>query len=315
MKKVILVGLTIAEVYGGGLIAKEPSYLDTNATTVAPKVDKFDFSNDIKAAIPYFGVVNYDGSSSASAKERSLVGGIYANIGTLDYLLEFNYNYLITSYKDSTVDDLKQHDVTLLYNKYYEKFMLKGGVHTISTNDTSLGDGVVVVAGLGGYQYQNYDKYSYGIEGYYSYYKDGHDESYVAKSISLTQLTPYFSYFKSIDLYRQNSIDFKMNYIIANGYETDSYTSYEISDTYYYHKAFVTAKVYWGEMRTGVKDGGLTTYNTLDLVKNGYSLKIGYYLKPNLMVNATYSSDTYTEYGATEDGTNNATFFSLSYKF
>ena len=270
---------------------------------------------NVKTVVPYFGGIGYENSANKSIKDKSLFGGLYASIGNLSYLSEFSYGYLNTSYKNGIVADLKQHDIAFMHSKYYRSYMFKGGLHYINTNDTVLGDGIILITALGGYTFKAYEKYSYGVEGYYSHYKDGHDENGVQKSISMVQFTPYFGFYKAIDINNKNSLNIKFNYEIASDYAKKSYSSFEVSDTYYYRRLFSTLKACFGEMKTGVKDGGIVVYNSLDLKKSGYSLRVGYYLKNHFIISASYGIDSYREYLKSEDAKNDTALFSLSYRY
>jgi len=269
---------------------------------VTQKVQEY----NVKTVVPYFGGVEYDSSTNKSIKDKSLFGGLYASIGNLSYLSEFSYGYLNTSYKNGIVADLKQHDIALMHSKYYTSYMFKGGLHYINTNDTVLGDGIILITALGGYKFKAYEKYSYGVEGYYSHYKE---------SISIVQFTPYFGFYKAIDINNKNSLNIKFNYEIASDYAKKSYSSFEVSDTYYYRRLFSTLKACFGEMKTGVKDGGIVVYNSLDLKKSGYSLRVGYYLKNHFIISASYGIDSYREYLKSEDAKNDTALFSLSYRY
>ena len=267
--------------------------------------------------LPYGGIVNYDKDIAKSIKDSSTLYGIHTSIGTLSYLLELDYSKFQTKYKDNLIEDLNQDDITIAYGYYFDNFMLRAGVHNISTNDTFLGDGIVGFASIGGYNYISYDKYTYGVEGYYSHYKNGYDEgpSNIKKTISITQLTPYFTAYNVLNPNWGNSLVLKLNYQIAKDYLQDSYLSYDISDTLYYKSLFLTIRGYTGEMRSGVKDSGFTVINTLDLMKSGYGAKIGYYFTPTALLSLSYDLNNYREVNLLEDGTNSVATASFSYKF
>lgn len=297
MKKIVLGSLLVT-----GVFVSSVSALQQTTST-------------LKTIAPNFGTIAYDTSANKSAKEKTLFGGFYASIGDLSYLSEFSYEYMDTRYKDTTITDLKQHDIAFMYSKYYASYMFKGGLHYINTNDTILGDGITLATALGGYKFKNYDKYSYGVEGYYSNYNNGHNEDGVQKSISIVQLTPYFGFYKTINSNNKNSFNLKFNYQITSNYTQKSYSSLEVSDTYYYKRLFSTIQAYLGKMKTGIRGGGMVVYNTLDLEKNEYSLRLGYYLKSNFIVSANYTIDSYREYLKNEDAKNNTALFSLTYRY
>jgi len=275
---------------------------------------------EVITVLPYGGVIDYDGSSSKSIKDKATLLGVHASVGTLKYLVEADYSHITTKYKDSTISDLNQDDITLAYARYFDNFMFRIGDHYISTNDKELGDGNIFMTTIGGYIFDGYDKYSYGLEGYYSIYKDGHDEYFRKKSIKIIQFTPYISFYKYFNKDMTNTVVLKVNYEIANDYVDNSYTSYEISDTFGYKNFFATLKYYDGDMRTGVKDSGFTVFNTLDLFNNGFDVKLGYYLTPKAVLSVSYGENNYKEYdeisvGVLDEGTNSVTMATFSYTF
>ena len=274
---------------------------------------------DVITVLPYAGYIDYDKENTKTVKERSTLFGLHTSIGALSYLLEFEYMKFNTVYKTDTVygdiDDLNQDDISLAYGYYFSNIMLRGGAHYINTNDILLGDGVIGFATLGGYNFVGYDKYSYGLEGYYSYYKKGHDEKFVRKSIGITQLTPYVSAYNTWSEHWGNLISLKLNYQVAKDYIQDSYLSYEFSDTLYYRSLFLTLRGYTGEMRSGIIDSGFTVANTLDLIKNGYGGKVGYSFTPTAVLSVGYDVNNFREYGAVEDGNNAVAIASFSYGF
>ena len=270
---------------------------------------------DKTTVVPYVAHLKYDSNSAKSAKDDGNVEGIYLNRGNLGYLLEFDASKTDIKYKNSAISNLKQEDYTIDYSKYFPTYFLKAGLHHINTSDSDLGNGNIFIMAVGGYKWKGYDKYSYGVEGFYSIYKDGHDENYIAKEIKVSQISPNFTFSKAVNINTRNNIALKLNYIIASDYNTKNYTSFEVADTLYYKKFFTTLKAYTGKMKTGVKDGGNTVYNSKDLLKNGFNLKIGYFAKPNLKLNASYGINKFREYGKTEDGSNSVVTASLSYTF
>ena len=71
--------------------------------------------------LPYVGGIDYGKDGSKSIKDKALLVGAYASVGTLDYLVEFGYSNINATYKDSTLKNLSQDDFFLAYSKYYEK--------------------------------------------------------------------------------------------------------------------------------------------------------------------------------------------------
>ncbi len=269
----------------------------------------------VTTLLPYFGTMDYANDPAKSTKDSSKFYGIYGSTGDLDYLLETNIGYLRTEFKDATKEDLKQYDLSLAYSRYYKHFMYKVGIHHTNTTDKDLGDGNTFMLALGGYKWVGYDKYSYGVEGYYSYYKDGHTDTGVESSIKLYQATPYFQVSKAINTNTRNVFDIKVNFAHADQYTTKDHTSFEVIDTLYYKKAYLMLKGYGGEMISGVKDSGMTVYNTIDLMKKGFEAKAGYYFKSNMIGSISYGKNYYREYRQTEDTTNSVLLATFSYSF
>lgn len=270
---------------------------------------------DVTTILPYVATIKYSNDSAKSIKDSGTVGGVYFSHGNLDYLVELDYAKTDIKYKDGLYDNLKQDDITAAYSRYFESFFVKLGLHHTSTTDPTLGNGDTLIATLGGYTWDNADKYSYTIESYYSRYKNGFDELNVAKKITLFQLTPSVTVSKAIDINTRNNFTVKLNFITTNDYIQDSYFSYEVQDTLYYKSFFVNAKVYGGEMKTGIKDGGNTVYNTKDLLKNGYGLKLGYYITPSMILSAGYERNNYREYESTKDGSFDVGLLTFTYTF
>jgi len=102
---------------------------------------------------------------------------------------------------------------------------------------------------------------------------------------------------------------------MTGDYSQESYLSYEASETLYYKSLFLTLKGYAGEMRTGVKDSGLTVINTLDLMKTGYGATAGYYFTPSAILSVSYDLSNYREYNTQADGTSSVAALSFTYKF
>ncbi len=271
---------------------------------------------EVVTIAPYRGEINYDKNQQKSVKDYSTIYGLYTSIGTLRYLLQLNYSHFMTKYKKSfyLIPTLNQNDITLAYGYYFPKFMLRIGVHDISTNDVQLGNGIIALASINGYDFIGYDKYSYGLKGYYSFYKKGHNEKYIAKSIEITQLTPYFTAYDALSINWGNSFTLKANYEIAPDYIKKHYLSYSASDTIFYKNFLITFSGYGGKMRTGVTNNGFTVANTLDLMKTGYGVTIAYHFTKKMLLSLSYGINNYREYGKLQDGSNSVSSASFSYK-
>jgi len=275
---------------------------------------------DVTSVVYYTGDLKYDEDKKKSVKNTAKLYGVHMSIGSLSYLIEADYAKFTAKFKNTAVAELDQSDIALTFSKYFSKWMVKIGNHDINTNDPLLKDGNVIIAMLGGYIFNWYSKFSYGLEGYYSTYSNGQDELKVRKAINITQYTPYFSFFKSFSINLKNNISVKYNYQLASEYVKKNYESYEISDSIYYKNFFTTLKYYGGEMRTGVKDGGATVMNSLDLMKDGFDVKMGYYLSASAIISLSYGENNYQEYTAfpaslLEDGTNSVATIAYSQSF
>ena len=88
-----------------------------------------------------------------------------------------------------------------------------------------------------------------------------------------------------------------------------------MSDTYYYKRVFFTLQASFGEMKTGVQNGGMVVYNSKDLEKERYSFQAGYYFTRNLIMNINYAIANYKEYLKSEDAKKSTALFSLSYRY
>jgi len=275
---------------------------------------------EVGTILPFVGSINYGDDRATSIKDKSTIFGANMSVGDLDYLLEASYAHIGTVYKDTNVEDLKQDDITLIYGQYYLDKMFKIGAHYTSTNDQQLKDGFTALAGVAVYQNYGRDKATLGVDAYYSYYKEGHNENYIATSVAITQVSPYVTYYNSINADWGNTITVKANFQNTADYVQENYASYEISDTLSYQSVFATVSAYTGEMRTGVKDGGMSVYNTLDLLKNGYSVQLGYYLNKDAILSLSYAENTYREFdqsfvSITGDNKNAIALASFNYSF
>jgi len=270
---------------------------------------------EVVTILPYVANIDYTNNPTESAKKDGTISGIYYSYGNLSYLFEMDYGYTKIKYKNPLTSDLKQDDFTIAYSGYFPAWMYKIGLHNVNTTDKDLGDGNVLITALGGYQSYGYDKLSYGLEGYASRYKDGHDEYGVKKKINIYQATPYIGFSKAIDTNTRNNTKLKVNYIRCSDYKKKTYTSYEFEDTISYKSFYATIKAYGGKMKSGVKDGGHTVYNTKDLMKDGYSLKLGYQIDKNLGISASYAKNNFVEYGMTEEASNDIAVAAFSYSY
>jgi hypothetical protein len=270
---------------------------------------------DVTTVLPYIANIKYDTDIKKSAKHDGEIKGFYSSIGNLGYLVEVDYSTTNIKYKDLATSNLKQNDLTVAYAKYYPSYMIKGGIHRVSTTDTDLGDTNVFIGAISGYEWIGYDKYEFGVEGYYSRYKDGHDENGIAKNINISQITPFYKFSQAINVNTSNIVSLKINHILANRYQTTNYTSYELENTLNFKKFFTTLKINAGKMKTGVRDSGHTVYNSKDLYKDAYSIKVGYNFRANFAVAMSYVVNHFEEYGLEEESSTKVTVATVKYSF
>jgi hypothetical protein len=261
---------------------------------------------DVSTIKPYTASISYDSNVNNSIKDKGLLSGVYYTRGNLDYLLELDVAYTNIEYKDSTAnDDIKQVDMTLIYSKFYKDYMLKGGLHYLNTTDTALGNGITLIAGISKYAWKYYDKMTSGVDLYYTKYSEA----------NVAQLSPYFVYSKAININTRNNVAVKVNYVYADTYTQKDYMSLELTDTLFYKKFTLTTKAFYGEMKSGILDGGFTIFNTKDLIKSSYSMKLGYSVNKNLSFEAGYAVNNFVEDGMTTDTKNNVAVVSATYSF
>ncbi len=266
---------------------------------------------EVVTIVPYSGVLNYD---SNSTKSSGTINGIYVSSGTLSYLTEFSYTSTDVKYKQST-DNLKQDEFTFIYNRYFRTNAFTIGLHTNSTTDTTLQNGTTLIVGVKGWRYRGYNKFTYGLDYYNTNYANGEDLEDNNARVIVSQFTPYFSYYKP---YRKftSLISGKVNFETINAYTNDtSYISYEIKDKLFYKQIYVEFGYFGGKLRTGIKDGGMTVYNSKDIITQAFSAKIGYYINTRLNTSLSYSSSTYDEYENADDLSSSVLVMTLSYTF
>jgi len=281
---------------------------------------------DVTTIIPYVGAIQYDSNSESSIKDNANFTGLYTSRGNLNYLLEMAYGYTNINYKDATQENLKQHDITIVYGKYYKHFTWKAGVHYINNNEQDtykdLGNGFTTIAGINAYNWFAYDKLTYGADFYYSTYSDAHNDISLDSTtdIHIIQFTPKLSYAKAIDFNTKNTLEVKANYIKANEYKDTTYISYGISNTFGYKSFFSTIKYNGGNMKSGIQDGGFTVYNSKALLQNSHSIKFGYYFTSKFEADISYSRNNYKEYdavnlGLLSKGSNSIASISMRYSY
>ena len=284
-------------------------------------------SADVFSLTTHIGTIKYDDSLTKSLKDDGSFLGLHTSIGDKEYLLEAAYSYTNISYKNSSdIQNLRQHDLSMIYTAKYSSYTLRVGAHYINNNEATsfkdLGSGYIGIASLEGYNFFDEDKFTYGVQAYYSIYPNAHDDTTKAYTqlIDIVQFTPYLEYSMVFNPSIRNDIALKLNAIAVTQYKNRGYLSFELSDTFVYENFYIVLKAFGGEMKSGVVDGGLEVINTKDLHTSSYSAKMGYYLTPTLALDASYAINYYQEYNAytltlAPEGHNRVAMVSLNYSY
>lgn len=265
--------------------------------------------------LPYYAFLNFDTKSKGSFSYKGYIGGLYFSHKNSSHLFDFDIAYTQIKYKNPFIKDLKQTDITTTYSWFYPTHMYKVGLHHINTTDKDLGHGNTLILGYGKYKRIKGYNVSYGAEAYFSRYGLGYNDNWVRKAINVYQISPYFTFSRLLDKNSRNTINVKLNYVHSKEFHKKNYTSLELSDTYRHKKFHVSVKGYIGQMKAGVKDGGHTVYNTKDLYKYGYGVKVGYAPKKNLAYDVSYSRNYFIENGKTKKTSNDVTGAAFRYSY
>lgn len=266
---------------------------------------------EVNTILPYSGLLDY---GDESEKKNGQINGLYFSGGNLSYLFEADYSQTEIAYKkNSNIEDLMQSNLVIAYSFYFEKYTAKGGIHNIDTSDKDLGDGIMIMGGVGRYSYSLSVQKSFGVDGYYTFY-EGESSKRSNDNTHVFQITPYFTYSKAFDLYKKNIFSIKANYQFIPKYDEKEHISFELSDTLYYNKSYCSAGFFEGSLNSGVRDGGFTVYNSKDKINSIYSIKAGYYFTPAVDASLKYAVTNMLESG-TNEATNNAIVATFSYVF
>lgn len=265
--------------------------------------------------------IHYYKNSAYSMIEGANIGGIYISYGDIDYLLEVDISHTHVDFKQNYINDFNQNDYTALFSRYYPEFMYKFGVHFIDTDDLNLGNGMVIVGSLSTYDKNQYAKV--GIDTYWSHYKEGYTYKGIKDTIDIYQMSPYMSYTNIFSNNFSNNIKSTLTYINSAVYAQEDYISYAIEDTLFFNMFQLKGKAYMGEMKSAVTDGGLTVYNTKDLMKHGYGVALGYNLTKEFKINISYDVHTFeipelykiNNLEINKDVMNNVGILSFSYSY
>jgi len=268
---------------------------------------------EVTTIVPYSVYLDY---GSKSAKDSGTINGVYFSTGDLNYLTEISYSSTNISYRNSNISDLVQNEATFIYHKYTKKYATKIGFHANSTTDTDLQNGLTMIVGISSWKYYGYyKKLSYGVDYYNSYYANGQDLDQNATKVTVNQITPYVSYYQPLKTV-SNKISLKANFQSIDAYSGDtSYTSFELKDRVFMKKSYFEIKYIFGKSRTGISDGGMTVYNSKDLMTNTLSLKMGYYLNKKITLSGSLTKNRFDEFGGNNNVTNQIIVGTLSYKF
>ncbi|SFV74597.1 hypothetical protein MNB_SM-3-488 [hydrothermal vent metagenome] len=251
----------------------------------------------------------YIDADTKSFKDSGSVNGIYISSGTLSYLMEFTYTHTDIRYKYNT-KNLLQDEYTMSYSKYFLDHSYKVGIHTNTTTDTDLQNGVTFLTNFNKWKWKNrLTKINYGGSLFYSYYTNGKDLNENNSSIHITQLAlnggilHYFQYFS-------NYASITLNY--ENGY-SKSYLFGELKDSIYYKKFTFNIGYFQGKMQTGILDGGASVYNSKDILHQKINLGINYKATPKTSVGISYTNTNYDEYQGKSNLSNNIFTLNASY--
>ena len=265
--------------------------------------------------------IHYYKNDAYSMVEGASINGFYVSYGDIDYLLEFDISHTHVDFKQNYINDFNQDDYTAMFSGYYPEFMYKFGVHFIDTDDLNLGNGMVLVGGVALYDKNQYAKV--GVDSYWSHYQEGYTYKGTKGVVDIYQVSPYLEYTHIVSKNFRNNIKSTLTYINSAAYEQEDYISYAIEDTIFFKMVQLKAKAYTGEMKSAVTDGGLTVYNTKDLMKKGYGFALGYNLTNAFKINLSYDvhtfeiPDLYTinDLTTNEDVMNNVGILSFSYSY
>jgi len=253
---------------------------------------------------PYYGMVKYDNAASKSLKDTAQyigIAGVFQN--KIDkseiYLL---YNHSSIEYKNSTYKSISQHNFLLKYKQEIDDIKFQIGFHYVNSDEAlsyvDLGTGYVGIIGLEKYFGSDEDRFSLGIDIYYSAYLNAHDETTLAynRMVDIFQLSPYLAYSKKFTTEIRNDLSLKMHIIAATQYKNQGYYSYEIEDRFIYKAFYFGVSYIGGEMRSAVLHGGSRLFNTKDLITSYYDCKVGYYFTPTIAADVAFGGMNYQEY-------------------
>jgi len=260
----------------------------------------------------YYNDLSYN---SNSYKKNEVVKGVYTNSIIDNHIFEFNYFTTTIDFKSPIDKDIKQEDLVLTYAYGFKNLLFKGGFHNINTNDNVLRDGYVISTGISASKLFNQDILTYGVEFYISKYKNGTNLENINKNITAYQLSSFINFSKIIKQGVVTNTSLKINMQKINNYSNSSYNSFEFKNSLFYNKYYTVATYLDGEMRTGVRNEGLTVYNSLDKIKKQLNLTVGYSFTNYLDIDITYGKLYIDEYNGNDNVEAKKLRIAISYLF
>jgi len=89
----------------------------------------------------------------------------------------------------------------------------------------------------------------------------------------------------------------------------------DFDERIFYKKLYLTLNAYVGDMQFGVKDNGHTLFNSQDLYKSGYGLRVGYNIRAYFSINVSYNINNLRETDMPKDSSNSVAILSVYRSF
>lgn len=247
---------------------------------------------------PYAGYLTYQ---DTVAKEAMTVGGLYGYYGYgLCHSFEGDVGLSRIRYGQTPTTEaynLDQVDATLVYNNYsVANLKLRGGAHTLFSDDDATDGAYVLFGGLSHYQVYEYDL---GVDAYLSVY-----DAYVPDSLWVVQVTGTAGFcFGDYPTYGSFYTRTRGHYIHLSddvGYGDQSFTSVEQSLSYYYQNLTLEAFVWVGSQVFGVQKDGFVVYNLAEKNERAYGGTVTYALGERSTVKLEASRVRFRELGGSD---------------
>lgn len=233
----------------------------------------------------------------SGVKTDGFSAGFYTNLGIGQrQSLETDIAYTLIGMDG--LDDLREWDYTALYSHGLWNFLLRGGLHFVSSNYDVV-DGAVTLAGGAGYEVNR--RWDVFLDGYFTSYNDEYPD------LKIYQLTPT----AGIYLFKTPDSGFRIQargYFIRNESDSiyfydDNYLSAE-SEISWYHGSLTLRGFGWaGEQLFPVKERGFVRYNLPDLLQGGYGAGIDYRFGSGIRMSFETAAEFLEEPGNDEDST------------